>query len=130
MQMIFGMTMSNLAIYLKFAMRIFVQAFRDNPLVQIAVPDRATIEEYKHAVGERHPVLADVWATMDGLKLSIKNAATDKNNHLFIMGGLTATTSVVYFASHPIAQSPSHSSTCLDVYTTAKSRPLAEFTTN
>ena len=76
--MIFGMTMSNLSIYLKFTMRIFIWAFRDNPLARIAVPDHATIKGYKQSVGERHPFLADVWATMDGLKLSIEKAATDK----------------------------------------------------
>ncbi len=91
--MIFGMTMSNLAMYLKFLMRIFIQAFRHHPFARIAIPNHATIEGYKESVGERHPLLADVWATMDGLKLSIEKAATEKkNNHHFIMGGLTVTT--------------------------------------
>ncbi len=72
LSMIFGMTSSNMCVYLKFGRRIFIEVFRKHPLARIRVPPAEKIEEYKLAVGDRHENIPDVWATMDGLKLEIQ----------------------------------------------------------
>ena len=69
LQMIFGMTDSSVSMYLRFGRRILVRVLKQNVLSRISVPSPEKIHEFCQAVQERHPTLADVWCTMDGLKL-------------------------------------------------------------
>ena len=41
---------------------------------QVKIPSEDVIEEYKRLVMERHPLLTDVWMTMDGLKLRLQQS--------------------------------------------------------
>ncbi len=72
LQLVFGVTYSNLSVYLQFGIRLIVEMFCDDPLARVAVPTREEIETYKVAFSKRHPLLKDCWATMDGLKLYLQ----------------------------------------------------------
>jgi hypothetical protein len=83
-QMTFGMTSTNIGLYLRFARRIIVKILRRHELAKIAIPTRQQLEEYRGAIAARHPALPDVWCTMDGLKLYLECVGTqirgDNNN--------------------------------------------------
>ena len=70
LQLVFGLTYSNLCVYLRFGIRIFVETFQNNPLARVSIPSREEIESFQAAFVEQHPLLNDCWATMDGLQIS------------------------------------------------------------
>ena len=51
-----------------------VETFRHDPLASVRIPSAETIETFKDAFAERHPLLNDCWATMDGLKLYLQQS--------------------------------------------------------
>jgi hypothetical protein len=69
LQLIFGLTYSNLSVSLRFGMRFIVETFRHNPLARVSIPLAGEIETFKVAFAEQHLLLTDCWATIDGLKL-------------------------------------------------------------
>ena len=83
LQLIFGMTFSNLDDYLLYAKRILVKVLLDDPRAAVQLPSSEKIEEYKEMVRNRHPFLTDVWCTMDGLKITLEQSgdALISNDH-------------------------------------------------
>jgi hypothetical protein len=74
LQLIFGMTYTNLDDYLLFAKRIIVMVLRDCLMAQVQIPSTKKIEEYEEMVQRQHPYLYDVWCTMDSLKLMLEQS--------------------------------------------------------
>ncbi len=74
LQLVFGLTYSNLSVYLRFGMCIIVETFRHDPLARVSIPSAEEIESFKVAFVKRHLLLNDCWATMDGLKLYLQTA--------------------------------------------------------
>jgi hypothetical protein len=74
LQLVFGLTYTNLSVYLRFGIRLMVETFRHDPLASVRIPSAETIETFKDAFAERHPLLNDCWATMDGLKLYLQQS--------------------------------------------------------
>ena len=74
LQLVFGLTCTNLSVYLRFGIRLFVETFRHDPLESVHIPSAETIETFKDAFAVRHPLLNDCWATMDGLKLYLQQS--------------------------------------------------------
>ncbi len=72
LQLILGMTFTNLDDYLHFAKRIIVKVLRKDEQAHVRIPSSEKIEEYKEMVRNRHPFLTDVWCTMDGLKITLE----------------------------------------------------------
>ena len=72
LQLIFGMTYSNLDDYLLYGKRIIVKVLWNDPRASVKIPSSERIAEYKEMVSNRHPYLTDVWCTMDGLKLTLQ----------------------------------------------------------
>ncbi len=52
LQLVFGLTYSNLSVYLRFGMHIIVQTFRHNPLARVSTPLVEKIEPFKAAFAE------------------------------------------------------------------------------
>ena len=86
LQIIFGMTMTNLSVYVRFARRIIISVLRNDPLAAISIPNNIEIEEYKDAINSRHPPLKEVWCTMDGLKLKLQSAPGQKIQERYYNG--------------------------------------------
>ena len=57
-----------------FEIRIFVKTFQNDALARVSIPSREEIDSFQAAFAERHPLLNDCWATMDGLKLYLQSA--------------------------------------------------------
>ncbi len=86
LQMHFGLSMTNLTMYLRFGRRIIVQVLKNNPLASITIPSAAKVEEYKQLVRDKYPLLTNVWAAMDGIKTPIQQASTTKQQSYFYNG--------------------------------------------
>lgn len=86
LQLIFGMSMTPTAKYLQFARRIIVKVLLDDPCARIEMPSHEKLEEYRSAIQARHPVLENVWGTMDGLKLRIESASNFLTQSRFYNG--------------------------------------------
>lgn len=86
LQMIFGLSMTNLCEYLRFGRRIVVQVLKDDVNAMVTIPSAEKIEEYKVAITQQYPILENVWATMDGLKLRIQQASSTQQQALFYNG--------------------------------------------
>ena len=74
LQLIFGMTCSNLCMYLRFGRRVIVEALKSGALAMIAIPSEEIIASYQEAVGAIYPLRSDVWSTMGGLKLYLQQS--------------------------------------------------------
>ena len=86
LQLVFGLTYSNLSVYLRFGIRLMVETFKNDPLARIAIPSIDEIETFKAAFAERHPLLTDCWATMDGLKLYLQSSGNSDIQERFYNG--------------------------------------------
>ena len=64
LQLVFGLTLPNLSVYLSFGIRLMVETFKNDPLARVAIPCNEDIESFKVAFAERHPLLNNCWATM------------------------------------------------------------------
>ncbi len=69
LQLIFGMTMSNLSMYLCFGQCFMIHALISDPHTSLQIPSEEKITEFTAAINTKYPILKDLWATMDGLKL-------------------------------------------------------------
>jgi hypothetical protein len=72
LQLVFGLTYSNLSVYLQFGIWLIVETFCNDPLVRVAILSREEIETFKVAFSKCHLLLNDCRAIMDGLKLYLQ----------------------------------------------------------
>jgi hypothetical protein len=86
LQLIFGVTSSNVSIYLRFGRRILVAVLESEPLARLSIPSDERIKECKRMIEKRHPLLKDVWCCMDGLKLQIQKPPEDLKQGEFYNG--------------------------------------------
>lgn len=86
LQLVFGLTYTNLSVYLRFGIRIIVETSHDDPLARVSIPSTEKIDEYKAAFGARHSLLNDCWATMDGLKLYLQQSGNFEIQERFYNG--------------------------------------------
>jgi len=84
LQLIFGMTMTPLSKYLRFARQIVVN------ILKIALPTNEKLGEYRQVIASRHPALQDDWGTMDSLKVLIEEAPDGIVQSLFYNGWKSA----------------------------------------
>ena len=100
----FGLTLTNISVYLRFGIHLIVETFRDDPLASVRIPSAEKIETFKATFAGRHPLLNDCWATMDGLKLYLQQLVILISKNGIIMDGRTTTTSHPYFAFAPMGR--------------------------
>jgi hypothetical protein len=86
LQLVFGLTYSNLSVYLRFGIGLMVETFKNDPLARVAIPSGEDIVSFKAAFAERHPLLTDCWATMDGLKLYLQLSGNSDVQERFYNG--------------------------------------------
>ncbi len=72
LQLVFGLTYSNLSVYLRFGTWLILETFREDALARVAIPTREEIQNYKVAFSERHLLLNSLSA-MDGRDHPLKN---------------------------------------------------------
>ncbi len=99
-QLIFRMTLSCVSKYLQFGRQIIIKVLKQDPVAKIAMPSLEKLEEYRTLIATHHPVIQDVWGTMDGLKIKIEEAPDEITQSRFYSGWKHAhfVTSVLCFA--------------------------------
>ena len=63
-----------------------MKALKRSHLAQIRLPSAEKLEEYRGIIQQRHPVLDNVWGTMDGLKVRIEKAPDEIVQSRFFNG--------------------------------------------
>ncbi len=86
LNMSFGMTATNCALYIKFGLRILVRVLNSHEKARVAIPSDDLLTEYAQSIENRHNNLQNVWSTMDGLKLEIEIAPETDRQALFYNG--------------------------------------------
>ena len=86
LQLIVGMTCSNLCMYLRFGRRMIVEGLKSDSLAKIASPLNKDIAMYKDAVGAIYLLLSNVWSTMDGRKLYLQQSGNSEIQARFYNG--------------------------------------------
>ncbi len=87
LQLIFGMTMTNLSMYLRFGHRIMIHVLKNDTHASITIPSEEKIIEYKAAINSKYPILENVWATMDEMKLYLQKSPEEKFKRCIITAG-------------------------------------------
>jgi hypothetical protein len=131
LQLIFGLTYSNLSVYLRFGSRLIVETFRHNPIARVSIPSAEEIETFKVAFAEGHPLLIDCWATMGGLKLYLQTAGNVNIQERYYNGWMHDHYITSIFCFCPNGLIPIFLSlTFLDLYMTVKLPSLEISTTS
>jgi hypothetical protein len=130
LQLVFGLTYSNLSVYLRFGIRLMVETFKNDPLARIAIPSSEDIERFKAAFVEGQPLLTDCWATMDGLKLYLQSSGNSDIQERFYNGWTHDHYVTSVFCFCPDGTIPIAFSTSPDKFTTVRSQSLVRFMTN
>jgi DDE superfamily endonuclease len=86
LQMIFGLTLNPVSMYLRFGRRIVIEVLSKEPETVIKVPSIDKIRQYQDIIRQRHPLLDGCWCTMDGLKLKIQQPADRVTENNFYNG--------------------------------------------
>ena len=86
LQMHFGMSMTNLTMYLRFGRRIVTEVLSNDEYAKIAIPSNETIKQYKQLIKAKYPALKHVWAAMDGLKTPIQQSGSTHTQKYFYNG--------------------------------------------
>lgn len=86
LQMIFGMTGTCVSRYLEYGSRILVQVLQELDVARVHIPSINYVEEMKALVRRKHPLLHNVWCTMDGLKLMIEASSKEDTQNNFYNG--------------------------------------------
>ena len=86
LQMHFGMSMTNLNMYLRFGRRIITEVLSNDEYAKIAIPADEVINKYKQLIKAKYPALDDVWSTMDGLKTPIQQSGSSRTQRYFYNG--------------------------------------------
>jgi hypothetical protein len=84
LSMAFGTTSTPLYKWLKFGRRVLLFALQHVPQAKVTLPTGEEISDYVQAINNKYPVLTDVWAACDGLKLKIQASGNYlKQNHYY-----------------------------------------------
>jgi DDE superfamily endonuclease len=86
LQIIFGLTGTPISMYIRFARRILIKVLQAEDDAAIKLPSDKKVEEYKAAIANRHPLLQNVWCSMDGLKLRLHRPADGITQNMFYNG--------------------------------------------
>ncbi len=84
LSMAFGTMLTPLYKWLKFGRRVLLFALQHVPQAKVTLPTGEEISDYVQAINNKYPVLTDVWAACDGLKLKIQALGNYlKQNHYY-----------------------------------------------
>ena len=84
LELIFGMSQTAVPEYLYFCMIILIRVLQRMDDTKIKQPSIEQIVGYQDAVRQRHPMLQNVWCTMDGIKILLECAGDeDKQNKYY-----------------------------------------------
>ena len=84
--MMFGLTLTVMCRWLKFGKRVLLYVLQGHLDAKIWKPTDAEIRSYKNAISSQYEHAQDVWATCDGLKLTMQARMDDVTQNMFYNG--------------------------------------------
>ena len=72
LQLIFGLTVNCLSLWLRYGRRLLLKILRDHPLAKVKMPTEDEIRDFEAAIAAKYPALKNCWGAMDGLKLRLE----------------------------------------------------------
>ena len=81
---LFGQTSTPMYRWLKFGRMILFKYLINNDDTKLKLPSQEEIQVFKNAISEKYPVLQNVWAAFDGLKLKFQESVNFYiHNHFY-----------------------------------------------
>ena len=82
----FGQTSTPMYKWLKFGRRILLVCLMDDPDARVTVPTLADVRRYQKAIGDKYPLVGDVWGAADGLKLGVESSGNYAIQNMYYNG--------------------------------------------
>jgi hypothetical protein len=86
--MLFGVSYSVVALFLKFSIRILYKVLLEEEGAKVQLPSVEKIAEYQQLIAVNYPALAGSWCVMDGLKLYIQKSGDETIQNAYYNGWL------------------------------------------
>ena len=83
---IFGITASVCHLFLRFGRRILVRILKKYSLARVTPPDDEEVKFLQRIIAEKYPLLSDVYAVADGLKLLLLQSGDSVIQNMFYNG--------------------------------------------
>lgn len=84
--MLFGVTASVCHMFLRFGRRILLRIFEKDSLARVQMPDEEEVRFCQSTIAAKYPLLADVYAVADGLKLHLEQSGDCVIQNMFYNG--------------------------------------------
>jgi hypothetical protein len=130
LQLVFGLTYSNLSVYLRYGISLILETFCDDPLAKVSIPPAEEIETFKAVFDERHPLLNDCRARIDGLKLYLQLSGNAEIQELYYSRWAHDHYATLVFCFCPDGPIPIGYLMSPDVCTIVRLQSLVKYTTN
>jgi len=88
LQMIFGVTHSVLALFLRYSIKLLYKVLKEEPAARIEIPSVDEIREYQEVISSHFPVLNRTWCVVDGLKIPIQKSGDEATQNAYYNGWL------------------------------------------
>jgi len=88
LQMIFGVTHSVLALFLRYSIKLLYKVLKEEPTARIEIPSVEEIMEYQEVISSHFPVLNCTWCVVDGLKIPIQKSGDEATQNTYYNGWL------------------------------------------
>jgi hypothetical protein len=88
LQMIFGVSYSVVALFLKFSIRLLYKVLLEEEGAKVQLPSVEKIAEHQQLIAVNYPALAGSWCVMDGLKLPIQKSRDESIQNAYYNGWL------------------------------------------
>lgn len=83
---LFGITASVCHLFLRFGRRILVRILKKDSLARVTPPDDEEVKFLQRIIAEKYPLLSDVYAVADGLKLLLQQSGDSVIQNMFYNG--------------------------------------------
>lgn len=84
--LVFGVTGSVASLFIRFARRLIIKALANDAAARVRLPSRRELAEHQQVIAAKYPLLRDVCAVMDGLKVRLEANGTYEVQSIFYNG--------------------------------------------
>jgi hypothetical protein len=86
LSMVFGVTHSVMALFLRFGRRLLIKALREDVNARVALPTQDEVRDFQRSISAKYNLLDKVCAIADGLKLHLQASRRSEVQNMFYNG--------------------------------------------
>jgi hypothetical protein len=86
LSMVFGVTHSVMALFLRFGRRLLIEALREDVNARVALPSQDEVRDFQRSISAKYNLLDKVYAVADGLKLRLQASGRSEFQNMFYNG--------------------------------------------